>query len=44
MTEDNNSENILIWFFVSPEKEIDEGTYPGFIDLLANIPWGVQCI
>lgn len=28
MTEDNNSENILIWFFVSPEKEIDDGTYP----------------
>lgn len=23
-----NSENILIWFFVSPEREIDAGTYP----------------
>lgn len=24
----NNSENILIWFFVSPVREIDEGKYP----------------
>lgn len=27
-TSDKNSENILIWFFVTPVREIDEGTYP----------------
>ena len=27
-TNNNNSENILIWFFVTPEREIDEVTYP----------------
>ncbi|SOC80503.1 hypothetical protein SAMN06296241_2053 [Salinimicrobium sediminis] len=27
-TGDQNSENILIWFFVTPEREIDAGTYP----------------
>jgi hypothetical protein len=27
-TSKKKSENILIWFFVTPVKEIDEGTYP----------------
>jgi hypothetical protein len=27
-TEENNSENILIWFFVTPVRKIDNGTYP----------------
>ena len=25
---DSNSENILVWFFVTPVKQIDAGTYP----------------